>query len=52
VDGSSLDGLGSLHVGSNETGSHAVADEMALKHRIGLAVSQGTDLTRWKRWGE
>jgi hypothetical protein len=40
------------YIGSNETGSHAVADEMALKHRIGLAVSQGTDLTRWKRWGE
>lgn len=40
------------YIGSNETGSHAVADEMALKHRIGLAVSEGSDLTSWKRWGE
>ncbi|MBK6599748.1 MAG: glycosyl hydrolase [Proteobacteria bacterium] len=40
------------YIGSNEVANHGPADEMALQHRIGLAVSTGTDLTRWRRWGE
>ncbi|MFP4246306.1 MAG: glycosyl hydrolase [Halochromatium sp.] len=37
------------YVGVNETGlGHG--DELAARHRIGLALSQGSDLTRWARW--
>ena len=37
------------YVGSNETAG-GFADEMAMRHRIGLALSDGPDYTRWHRW--
>jgi beta-xylosidase len=37
------------YIGSNET-EGGFADELGLKHQIGLAVSDGPDLTRWERW--
>lgn len=36
------------YIGSNEAPG-GFADELGLKHQIGLAVSDG-DLTRWRRW--
>ena len=39
------------YIGSNEPpGGHGVPDEMALRHQIGLALSDGDDVTRWHRW--
>lgn len=40
------------YIGSNESEQHEAGGEMALRHRIGLAVSDGADPTRWKRWGD
>lgn len=40
------------YIGSNESEQHDSGGEMALRHRIGLAVSAGSDLTRWRRWSE
>lgn len=37
------------YIGSNEAAAGA-HDELALRHQIGLAVSDGPDLTRWQRW--
>lgn len=36
------------YVGSNEGG----ADELSRQHRIGLAISDGSNFLRWRRWGE
>jgi len=40
------------YIGSNEAGGHAggVPNELALRHQIGLAVCDGSDLRRWHRW--
>lgn len=45
-------GLWLYYIGSNEAGDHQVADEMSLRHQIGLACCDGDDLTRWRRLGE
>ncbi|WP_295384377.1 hypothetical protein [uncultured Thiodictyon sp.] len=37
------------YVGSNETPG-GFADEMAMRHQIGLALSDGPDYTVWRRW--
>ena len=37
------------YVGTGET-QDGYADELALQHRIGLAVSEGPDYTVWQRW--
>lgn len=40
------------YIGSNESEQHGSGGEMALRHRIGLAISDGPNLRRWRRWGE
>jgi hypothetical protein len=36
------------YIGANE-GGH---DELSARHQIGLAVSDGSDFRKWRRWGE
>jgi hypothetical protein len=39
------------YIGSNEVAAHGnMPNELALKHQIGLAVSDGRNLRSWKRW--
>lgn len=40
------------YIGSNETGDQGIADEMALRHRIGMAIAHPSDPTRWTRYGD
>lgn len=46
------EGLRMYYIGSNEAGDHAMADEMLLRHQIGLALSVEGDPVRWRRLGE
>ncbi len=39
------------HVGNTNPSSGPAATEMATVHQIGLAVAEGGDFTRWRRWG-
>jgi hypothetical protein len=37
------------YVGANETAA-GFADELAMVQQIGVAISEGADFTRWRRW--
>lgn len=40
------------YIGSNEVAESGGVDELALRHQIGLAISDGRDPTRWRRHGD